>query len=84
MADTVQVRRTEKKIAFELEVGDVIAASLLDDEISFRVSLYTVTQVWPHSPGDETMTVELAYDYKHTEPGTRTMGIRRMDFVTVV
>lgn len=84
MAETVQVRKTERKLAYDLEVGDVIA-SIISIEIGdpFRISLYTVEKIFPWTWEDETITFRVSYLYG-SEIGQRTIGIRLMDFVTVV
>ena len=76
------VRLTRKKLACDLVEGDVFAAGLIDGS-KYRVTLYTVTQVYPSRPSDETITLQLTYAYDD-EPGTRTIGIGRMECVTLV
>lgn len=80
------VRRTQKILAADLEEGQTIAAALLDDGDPFSVTLYLVQKVQLLRPEDETVTVTLRYDYdgQGDETNIRVVGIRRMDFVTVV
>jgi hypothetical protein len=85
----VEVRRTEKKFAHDLEVGDVIAASLsLPAQVNDYegISVYTIVEILDNRLGEETMTVKLAYQYRggFESAGTRIAGLRRLGFVTVV
>lgn len=84
MAATTQVRKTERRLAYDLAVGDVFAA-VIAKEVGdpFQVSLYTVEEIYPWTWSDETITFKVSYLYG-SETGSRIIGIRLMDFVTVV